>query len=374
MDADDAIDVLEELDDDKKQEIVSLLDKEAREDIKQIASYDEDELGSKMTNNYVVIHTTDNVKSAMKQVIKEAADNDNVSNIFVLNDDETFYGVLELRELIIARQNDDLLKKIKTNYPYFYDKANISDVLPDLKEYGLDSYPILNEKDELVGVVTADDVVEAVDDEMGDDYAKFAGLTEEIEQGESVLSSVKKRIPWLIILLVLGLVQSFSMTGFESVIAALPIIVFFQTLVLDMAGNSGTQSLAVTIRLLSDKPNSGKEIFKSAVKEFFTGLLNGFILGALSFTFVVLFLFITKQSVHAEAFSWGDALMGGGIVGIALLVAMAVSSLVGALVPIIFMKIHIDPAVASGPFITTINDITALLIYYGLAYVLFLAF
>lgn len=375
MDADDAIDVLDELDEDRRDEIVSLLDKEAREDIVQIASYDEDELGSKMTNNYVVIHTTDNVKSAMKQVIKEAADNDNVSNIFVLNDDETFYGVLELRELIIARQNDDLLKKIKTNYPYFYDKANISDVLPDLKEYGLDSYPILNEKNELVGVVTADDVVEAVDDEMGDDYAKFAGLTEEIEQGESVFSSVKKRIPWLIILLVLGLVQSFSMTGFESVIASLPIIVFFQTLVLDMAGNSGTQSLAVTIRLLSDKPDSGKEIFKSAAKEFLTGLLNGLILGALSFAFVVIFLFITKQSVHpGEVFSWGSALRGGGIVGIALLIAMSVSSLVGALVPIIFMKIHIDPAVASGPFITTINDITALLIYYGLAYVLFLTF
>ena len=234
MDADDAIDVLEELDEDKKDEIVSLLDKEAAEDIAQIQAYEDDELGSKMTNNYVIIHTTDNVKSAMKQVIKEAADNDNVSNIFVLNDDETFYGVLELRELIIARQNDDLLKKIKTNYPYFYDKANISDVLPDLKEYGLDSYPILNEKDELVGVVTSDDVVELLDEESGDDYAKLAGLTEEVEQDDSVFKSVRKRIPWLIILLVLGLVQSFSMTGFESVIAALPIIVFFQTLVLDI--------------------------------------------------------------------------------------------------------------------------------------------
>ncbi|MBR6071329.1 MAG: magnesium transporter [Acholeplasmatales bacterium] len=371
MDADDAIDVLEELDEEQREEIVSLMEPEAKEDIKNITKYDDDMIGSRMTNNYISILNTNTVKEAMKRVVAEAADNDNVSNIYVVDEKDKLIGVIELRDLIIARSNTDLSTIIKLNYPYFRATELVVDCLPDMKEYSLDSYPILNNNDELVGVITSGDVTEAIDDELGEDYAKLAGLTNEEDPNEGVLHSVKKRLPWLIVLLVLGLVQSFSMTGFERVIAALPIIVFFQTLVLDMAGNVGTQSLAVTIRRISSLEDSKRRILKAVLKELRIGFVNGLILGTLSFAFVLLFLFITKQGVHSSAFSWVEALKGAGIVGIALLTAMSVSSFVGAVVPVIFLKIHIDPAVASGPFITTINDITALLIYYGLAMVLF---
>ena len=372
MDADDAIDVLDELDDEQREEIVSLMEPEAKEDIENITKYDEDMIGSRMTNNYISILNTNTVKEAMKRVVQEAADNDNVSNIYVVDEKDKLIGVIELRDLIIARSNTDLSTIIKLNYPYFRATELVVDCLPDMKEYQLDSYPILNNADELVGVITSGDVTEAIDDELGEDYAKLAGLTDEEDPNEGVLHSVKKRLPWLIILLVLGLVQSFSMTGFEQVIATLPIIVFFQTLVLDMAGNVGTQSLAVTIRRLSTLEDSKKMIFKAILKELRIGFINGLILGTLSFSFVLLFLFITKQGVRIdEAFSWPEAIKGASIVGVALLTAMSVSSFVGAVVPVIFLKIHIDPAVASGPFITTINDITALLIYYGLAMALF---
>ncbi len=373
MDADDAIDVLEELDEEQRKEIVSLMEDEAKEDIKAITKYDEDMIGSRMTNNYISILNTNTVKEAMKRVVQEAADNDNVSNIYVVDENEKLIGVIELRDLIIARSNTDLQTIIKLNYPYFRATELVVDCLPDMKEYSLDSYPILDNDDVLIGVITSGDVTEAIDDELGEDYAKLAGLTDEEDPNEGVLHSVRKRLPWLIILLVLGLVQSFSMTGFERVIAVLPIIVFFQTLVLDMAGNVGTQSLAVTIRRLSTLEDNKKQIFKAVLKELRIGFFNGLILGTLSFTFVLLFLFITKQGVYIDTttFSWTEALKGAGIVGIALLTAMSVSSFVGAIVPVIFLKIHIDPAVASGPFITTINDITALLIYYGLAMALF---
>ena len=371
MDADDAIDVLEELDEEQRQEIVSLMEPEAKEDIKNITKYDEDEIGSRMTNNYISILNTNSVKEAMKRVIKEAADNDNVSIIYVLDNENKLHGVVELRDLIIARQDTKLETITKQNYPYFRATELVSECLNEMKEYGLDSYAILDDEDHIVGVITSDDVTEAVDDELGDDYAKLAGLTEEEDINESAFQSVKKRIPWLIVLLVLGLVQSFSMTGFESVIAALPIIVFFQTLVLDMAGNAGTQSLAVTIRLISGTDDGKKRIFKSILKELRVGFFNGLILGILSFSFVLLFLFITKQGVQGDAFEIAEALKGASIVGISLVTAMTVSSFVGSLVPVLFMKIHVDPAVASGPFITTINDITALLIYYGMAMLLF---
>ena len=372
MDADDAIDVLEELDEDQRKEIVSLMEDEAKEDIKAITKYDEDMIGSRMTNNYISILNTNTVKEAMKRVVEEAADNDNVSNIYVVDEKDKLIGVIELRDLIIARSNTDLHTIIKLNYPYFRATELVVDCLPDMKEYSLDSYPILDMDDTLVGVITSGDVTEAIDDELGEDYAKLAGLTDEEDPNEGVFHSVRKRLPWLIILLVLGLVQSFSMTGFEGVIAVLPIIVFFQTLVLDMAGNVGTQSLAVTIRRLSTLEDNKKQILKAILKELRIGFFNGLILGTLSFAFVLVFLFITKQGVQiGTEFSWEQAFKGAGIVGVALLTAMSVSSFVGAIVPVIFLKIHIDPAVASGPFITTINDITALLIYYGLAVALF---
>lgn len=372
MDADDAIDVLEELDKDKQEEIISLLDPEVKEDIIQIRSYEDDEIGSKMTNNYVSILNTNSVKEAMKRVIEEAADNDNVSIIYMVDKDDKLIGSLELRDLIIARQGTDLSTLIKTNYPLFHGHDKVSDIINEMKEYALDSYPILDEEEKLIGVITSNDVVEAQEEESEEDYAKLAGLTDSEDISEGVLISVKKRIPWLVILLVLGLVQGFSMSNFDRVVAALPIIVFFQTLVLDMAGNSGTQSLAVTIRLLSKEDNSNKLIAKAVFKELRVGFINGLILGILSFTFVLLFLYFSKNGVEeGTAFTWIKAFKGSSIVGVSLLTAMTVSSFIGAIVPVIFSKIHIDPAVASGPFITTINDIVALILYYGLAMMLF---
>ena len=372
MDVDDAIDVLEELDEEQRDEIISLLDDaELKEDIEQIFSYDEYSLGSKMTTNYISITTNDTVKTAMSKVINQASKNDNVAIIYVLDDEDKFYGTLDLRDLIIARDTTDLKSIIKTNYPYFIDTELVEDVLPRLIEYGLDSYPIVNSENMLVGVITADDVIEVVHEELGDDYAKLGGLTEEEEITEGIFQSVKKRIPWLIILLILGLVQSFTMTGFEAVVATLPIIVFFQTLVLGMAGNSGTQSLAVTIRLLSSEEDSHKLIRKALFKELRIGMLNGLILALCAFAFVFLFLLITKQGVSTDAFSIIEGIKGAGIVAGALAVSMSISSFMGAFIPVIFSKIGVDPAVASGPFITTINDITALLVYYGLAMLLF---
>ncbi len=373
MDADDAIDVLDELDDDTKEEIVSLMDKEAVEDIKDIIKYDDDMIGSEMTNNYITISEDDSIKGAMKKVVSQADENDNVTNIYVVDESKHLLGMVELRDLIIARAGDSISSIMKTNYPSFKATTLISDCINDLKEYKLDTYPIVDDNNVLLGVITQDDVTDIADAEMSEDYAKLAGLTSDEEQDESVFISVKKRIPWLLILLVLGLVQAFTMSGFEHVVATLPIIVFFQTLVLDMAGNSGTQSLAVTIRLVSTNELTKKHVIVAILKEIRVGLINGFILGVLSFTFVLLYLWLTKNGVQtgAQSFTWSAAIKGALIVGASLIVAMTISSLIGTIMPLFFYKINIDPAVASGPFITTINDITALLIYYGLAAALF---
>lgn len=373
LDSDDAIDVLDELDEDIRQEVVEYItDDEVKEDILILSQYDEDVVGSEMTNNYITISIKDTIKSAMKKVIKEASDNDNISNIYVVDNEEKLYGVIELRDLIIARENDELEKIIKKNYPFFVDQDKLSEIIFKIRDYALDSYPIVNEQGHLVGVLTHDDALDATYEEFIDDYSKLAGISEEVELNEGLFASIRKRIPWLIILLVLGLLQSFVMTGFEKVVACLPIIVFFQTLVLGMSGNTGTQSLAVTIRQITDTTKGKKSIVKTLLKEIKVGFFNGLILATLAFSFVLLFLKITNQGVITDNFQLEHALKASGIVGLSLLTSMTISSFTGSLIPIIFKKINIDPAVASGPFITTINDVTALLIYYGLSTILFI--
>ena len=371
MEVDDAIDLLEDLDEDVRDELVAHIDEDMMEEIDAITKYDEDMLGSKMTNNYITINIEDNVKTATKKVINQAAENDNITTIYVVDSEEKLLGSLELRDLIIAREHDDLSKIIKTNYPSFNATSYVEDSISHLIDYALPSYPIVDDENHLIGVITSEDVIEVVDDELADDYAKLGGLTEEEEIDDSVFSSVRKRLPWLITLLILGLVQAIGMTRFEKVVATLPIIIFFQTMVLGMAGNTGTQSLAVTIRLLSDKDDSKNKLTKALFKELRIGFSNGLVLASLAFLCVLGFLYFTNQGVAEEFFVLNDCLKGAAIVACSLLIAMTISSFVGAMIPILFSKIKIDPAVASGPFITTINDITALLTYYGLAIIFF---
>lgn len=372
MDADDAIDVLEELDEEDRDKIISLMEPEVITDIELINQYEDNELGSKMTNNFIIISKDNTIRSAMKSVIKQAADNDNVSIIYVEDDSKKYYGTIDLRDLIIARDGESLEKIIKQNHPTFYATEDISDIITKLADYGLESYPVLNDKDEIIGAFTSEDVIEELSEEMKDDYAKFAGLTEEEDLSESVFQSVKKRIPWLSILLILSLLVSLLISNFEGVVSAIPIIVFFQSLILGMAGNTGTQSLAVTIRLLTDEEINKKNVFKTIFKEIRVGFLNGLLLGILSFIFVFIYLLISKQPITEATFSYIDALEVSGIVSISLLLAMTLSCAIGSIIPIIFKKINIDPAVASGPFITTLNDVIAVVIYYGLATILFI--
>ena len=365
MDTDDAIDILEELEEQDRNELIELMDQEAVDDIKLITSYDEDVIGSKMTTNYVAISKDATVRQAMKKMIEEAAINDNISTLYFVDVDNRFFGAMDLRDLILARENQNLKELIKTSYPYLNASEEVSACLEKIQDYALDSIPVLDEEKHLVGVITSDDVVEAVQDELSDDYAKLAGLSSEEDLDESIFTSIKKRVPWLLILLGLGLVTSLLISSFEKVVAALPLIVFFQSLILDMAGNTGTQSLAVTIRVLSSERTTGKDIAKLIFKEVRVGLINGLAIGLISFLCVFLFIYWVQNETLLDNFKIAFS------VGVSMLGSMMVASLAGSVIPVLFKKCKIDPAVASGPLITTINDVIAVVIYYGLAWIMF---
>ena len=371
MDADDALDVLQELEEEDKKQITSLMEKDALEDVRLLASFEDNQIGSKMTTNYIIVKKNDTIKSAMKHLIKYSKENDNIYTLFVKDENGKFYGSIDLKDLIRAREDDNLEDIIHTQYPYVYSTELIEECINDLKDASLDLYPVLNEKDELIGVITQDDLVEVVEDELTEDYAKLAGLNEAEEIDEPVFKSVKKRIVWLVCLLILGMFISLVVSQFETVIDGIPMIVFFQSVILGMSGNAGTQSLAVTIRGLMDEDLSRKKIAKMVFKEVRVGLTNGLILSIISFGAVSLFLYVRNTPIIGEALRINDLLLIAGCVSGALIPAFILSSFIGCIVPIIFKKIKIDPAVASGPLITTLNDIVGIVSYYGLAMLLF---
>lgn len=364
MDSDDAVDAMDDLDLSTRKRLVDLMDDNSSHDVKLIMSYSDDEIGSLMTTNYIVIKNTLNVRQAMQEFISQAGENDNISTVYVTNKHDKFFGAIDLKDLIIARADTPLSDIIMLSYPYVSDHAKIDECIERLKDYAEDSIPVIDGSKRLIGVITAEDLMEASDEELSEDYAKLGGLSEQEDLEESTFVSVKKRLPWLIILLFLGIGVSSIVGIFETVVAILPIVICFQSLILDMAGNVGTQSLAVTIRVLADDQVSGADKLRLVTKEIRIGFFNGLFLGIMAFMFIGGYICIFKHNPVHYAF------LISGCVGLSLIVAMVISSLVGTLIPIFFNKIKIDPAVASGPLITTVNDLVAVISYYGLVWIL----
>ena len=369
MDADEALEALDELDEETRNEIFELIeDEEIKEDIELLDSYDDDEFGSRMSTNFIAVKRNSTIKETMKTLVKEAAENDNIYTIFVINEDNSFYGVIDLKDLIVARSEIDLETLISTTFPFVYDKDVISENIERLRGYYENMIPVISIVDNsLLGVITSTDITELIDEERGDDYAKMAAMTSEQEPDETLYMSFKKRIPWLIALLFMGLIVSAVVGMFEGVVDALPIIVSFQSLILGMAGNIGTQSLAVTVRSLgNNEDNSLKKQLFTMLKEIRIALVNGVVLGIISFIMVSVYLYVFSSQDLRFIFS------ASGCVGLAMLFAMGISGLTGSAIPICLYRFKIDPAVASGPLITTINDLVAVISYYGLAWLLLL--
>ena len=364
METDAVVDVLRMIPKEKRALLLELMDDEARKDMAVIAAFDDEEIGSRMTTNYIEIRENLTVKQAMTELVSQAAKNDNISTIFMVTADHTFYGAMDLKDLITARQDTRLEDLIVTSYPYVYGHELIDDCIEKLKDYSENSIPILDNDNKLLGVITSQSIVDLVDDEMGEDYAMFAGLTAEEDLKEPLKESMKKRLPWLLVLLALGTVVSSVVGVFEQVVSQLTIIMCFQSLILDMAGNVGTQSLAVTIRVLMDESLTGKQKVELVFKEMRIAFSNGAILGILSFLVLGLYIALFKGK------TWTFAYAVSGCIGLSLIVAMVISGAVGTLIPLFFKKINIDPAVASGPLITTINDLVAVVAYYGLCGIL----
>lgn len=348
----------------RRNTLIELMDRDAREEILLLSSFDEDEIGSRMSTNFISIPAGSTVRQAMRALIGQAEEHDNISTLYVVGEDEVLVGAIELKKLIIAREHTALEAITRTSCPYVYAGEPVDACVERLKDYSEDSIPVLDGENRLRGVLTSQELTRLVDDALGDDYAKLAGLSAEEDLREPLGKSIGKRLPWLVILLGLGLMVSSVVGLFEPVVAQLAIVVSFQSLILDMSGNAGTQSLAVTIRVLMDERIGRGQKWFLVRKEARVGLVNGLILGALSAASVGACLVLLKG--QTPLFAASVALC----TGLALALSIVLSSLSGTVIPILFKKLNVDPAVASGPLITTVNDLIAVVSYYGLVWAL----
>ena len=239
-----------------------------------------------MSGNFVCIPDTLTVCGAMNELVRQAGEHDNISTLYVVDGSGVFAGAIDLKDLIIARENDPLSGIIRRSYPYVLAHEKVEDCIDRIAEYEEDSLPVLTEDGRIAGILTAQDLVELVDDAMGDDYAKLGGLTSEEDLREPAAVSMKKRLPWLIVLLLLGMGVSSVVGIFESVVAVLPIVICFQ-------------SLAVTIRVLMDENLTLKEELALLGKEMRVGLLNGGCLGLMALAVLGVYIHVCK------GYAWG---------------------------------------------------------------------
>lgn len=365
MEPQDAGRILKRISKTRREVIFELLDAETRRNLKRIYAYSDDEIGSQMSTDFIEIPRYYNIKETMRSLRDQAreSDTDNISLVYVIDENGLYYGAIRIQDLFAARANTNLEDIIQVNFPIVYANETIDSLMEDLKDYDEDSIPVLNNDNQIEGIITKSRLLQLFDQEMKEDYAKLAGLSAQEDLKETVFHSIVKRTPWLILLLFLSLLVSAVISMFESVVAKLTVAVVFQSLILDMSGNVGTQSLAVSIRVLADPELTRTQRWKLMLKEVRAGAVNGLIIGTGSALVLTLFIHFFSGYV------WLQASAIALCIGLAMVTAMIISSFTGTAIPIALSAWGIDPAAASGPLITTLNDLIGATTYYSMIWV-----
>ncbi|MFU8786260.1 MAG: magnesium transporter [Candidatus Izemoplasmataceae bacterium] len=361
MEPDDAIDILQELDIEESTEYLVLMDDEDRERLKRLARYKNSTAGSEMNSMFVAIDPEMDVKQAMKKLVQEADEVEMIDTLFVIDDDQTLIGLVDLRELIVAKSPKKIKSIMDKSFYSVHVDDDIQEVVKDIQRYDTNAMPVLNDFGQIEGIITMYDALDIIEEEAHDDYAKLAAISTDYDMRQSAFINAKRRFLWLALLLVLNILVTGVIASYEGTISRAVALVLFQPLILGMAGNIGTQSLAVTILGISRETLHSKiNIIAHLTKEFLVGIINGLILGLLAFGFAYARLTLSPIGV-------ADPKLVAIVVGLSVFSALTISAFIGSAIPLLLNAMKIDPAVASGPFITTINDITALIVYFGLA-------
>ncbi|MCP3026663.1 magnesium transporter [Halobacillus sp. A5] len=352
MSTDDAVDILNELDKNKVASFLTIMDDDSAKEIKDLLHYEEKTAGSIMTTEFVVVKAGMTIREAMLHLRKEAPDAETIYYTYVIDEDKRLVGVISLRDLIISEEDwviSDVMSERVVSVSVGEDQEEIARMMRD---YDFLALPVVDFQHHLLGIITVDDIMDVMEEEASDDYSKLAAISDVDSPDDHAFTSAKKRLPWLIILLFLGSLTASLIGRFEETLDQVAILAIFIPLIAGMAGNTGTQALAVAVRGIATgeiyKQGKRKMIFREAG----TGMITGVSCG------VIIMLVV---------YFWQGNIYLGILVGLSIMATLIVATLAGSLVPLIMHRFNIDPAVASGPFITTINDIISILIYFGMA-------
>jgi magnesium transporter len=345
---------------------LALLPKIKSKTIELLLTYDEDLAASIMTTEFISIDQNATIKEATNTVVTTSLENDYIDTIFVTDEDKKLVGIIDLKDLIIARPNQKLHDIMIEDFVFVYETESIEKAISTVRDYDRNAIPVLSESFHILGIVTADDIFDELIESSEDDYQKMALLSDH-ENTSTAMKRSMQRLPWLLLAVFLNLIIASFLSIFEETIVAVFALALFQPLILGMAGNIGTQSLAVTILGIHlDEINDQQLPKKHVLKESIVGFINSLLLGVLALGIVYLLLNIINYQGSQAAVEIAM------VVGFAVFSSMFISALMGFIIPLTLNHYKIDPSVASGPIITTINDIVALVIYFGVATIAFM--
>lgn len=352
LDTDDATDIISELPEDRQEKVISKIeDKDHKADIKELLKYDEDSAGGLMAKELVKVNENWSVTRCVKEMRAQASEVTRVHSVYVVDNNDKLLGRLSLKDLLVATPKSN----IKSIYISKVDFVNVNDsgehVASIMQKYDLGAIPVIDNNHVLLGRITIDDIVDLIKEEAEKDYQLAAGITQDVDVDDSIYKLSWARLPWLFLGLLGGIGAAALMGGFEEILFNYPILFYFTPLIAAMAGNVGVQSSAIIVQGLANdeiKDSVNNRLFKETI----LSVLNGIILAA------ILFIFI---------FYWRDNIEVALAISISLVAVIIVAGIVGTFIPLILNKRGIDPAIATGPFITTSNDIFGILIYFMVA-------
>ena len=354
LDSDDAVDILNELPDKRKNEVISeIKDDNLAGDLIELLSYEEDTAGGLMAKELVKANENWTVSKCLKEIKKQGENVTRVHSIYVVDVNEKLIGRLSLKDLITANSN----RLIKNIYIPKVDSVNVTEkgdeVAKIMSKYDLEAIPVIDDKKQLLGRITIDDIVDFIKDEADEDYLIAAGVQGDVEADDSIFELTRARLPWLFLGLIGGLGSVFILEGFEEFMndPSYKALFFFTPLIAAMAGNVGVQSSAIIVQGLANDAVKGS-LINRLIKELGLSLINGSILGLLT----VIFGILINQPINLSI-----------VISFSMLCVICVAALIGTSVPIILHNRGIDPAIATGPFITTCNDIFGIFLFFYIA-------
>ena len=352
LDSDDATDIISELPEEKQKKVISKIsDAEHKADIKELLKYDEDSAGGLMAKELIKVNENWSVTRCVKEMRTQASEVTRVHSVYVVDNDDILLGRLSLKDLLVANPKTKIKSIYKKNVDHVFDTDTAESVASTMQKYDLGAIPVVNKKKKLLGRITIDDIVDLIKEEAEEDYQLAAGILQDVDVDDSIFELTRARLPWLIVGLVGGIGPAFVMGGFDEILLQHKILFYFTPLIAAMAGNVGVQSSAIIVQGLANDEIKGS-INNRLLKETLLSILNGVILA------VLLFLFI---------YFWQGEIDIALALSIALVAVVIVAGIIGTFIPLFLNKRGIDPAIATGPFITTSNDIFGILIYFMVA-------